>query len=138
VDYLVKPISFERFLKSVDKFFDLDTSRFSNAVSQNITIINIRADRKNFPVVLNEILFIESLDDYVKIHTKDKVLVTHENISTLEAKLPTSEFVRIHRSYLIAIQHITSFTSEFIEITGKQLPFGRAYKQIALKHLGYK
>jgi DNA-binding LytR/AlgR family response regulator len=138
VDYLVKPISFERFLKSADKFFDLDTSRFSNAVSQNRTIINIRADRKNFPVVPDEILFIESLDDYVKIHTKDKVLVTHENISTLEAKLPNSEFVRIHRSYLIAIQHITSFTSEFIEITGKQLPFGRAYKQIALKRLGYK
>lgn len=88
-------------------------------------------------MVVDEILFIESLDDYVKVYTKGKTLITHENISTLEEKLPPEEFVRIHRSYIIGVQHVASFTSEFVEIAGKQLPFGRVYKHVALRRLGH-
>lgn len=137
IDYLVKPISFERFLKAVNKFLDNHNTPLPNSGIQNRTTINIRAERKIFPMVVDEILFIESLDDYVKVYTKGKTLITHENISTLEEKLPPEEFVRIHRSYIIGVQHVASFTSEFVEIAGKQLPFGRVYKHVALRRLGH-
>jgi DNA-binding LytR/AlgR family response regulator len=138
VDYLVKPISFDRFLKSVDKFFERGSSPLPVAISPSKNFINIRADRKTFPVALEEIFLIESLDDYVKVHLKEKILVTHENISSLEEKLPDTNFVRIHRSYIIALHLVTSFTSEYVEIAGKQLPFGRVYKQVALRRLEHK
>lgn len=137
IDYLVKPISFERFVKSVDRFFGRDSLPTPAANISGKTFVNIRADRKTFPVALEEILFIESLDDYVKVHLKDKILVTHENISTLEEKLPDADFIRIHRSYIVALGHVISFTSEYVEIAGKQLPFGRVYKQLALHRLGH-
>jgi DNA-binding LytR/AlgR family response regulator len=98
-------------------------------------MINIKADRKTFPIALEDILYIESLGDYVKVHLKGKVLITNENISSLEEKLIASDFIRIHRSYLIPLKHVTSFTAESVDINGKELPFGRVYKQMALARL---
>jgi len=135
LDYILKPISFDRFLKAVNKFFQ---GRQSNQSEDNIVIaedvIHIKADRKIYPILLKDILFIESLDDYVKVHLKDRILVTRENISTLEKKLPPS-FVRIHRSFIIAKKNVESLSGESIWVGGKELPFGRAFKQAALNQL---
>ncbi len=137
VDYLVKPISFERFLKGVNKFISTKESSKSLMVEDSTSVIHIKSDRRIFLVNLTDIIYIESLDNYVKIHFKDKWLVTHENISSLEKRLPSNGFVRIHRSYVININEVKSFSAESVHLTNKELPVGRAYKQLALTQLGF-
>ncbi len=140
-DYLLKPISFERLLKSVNNFFDREKSKESASVSithEEDRSIHIKADRKIHKVKESEILYIESLDDYVKIHLKDMILITRENISALEEKLPYPPFVRIHRSFIINSKWVKIISSDGIEINGKALPFGRAFKKSALNQLSVK
>jgi DNA-binding LytR/AlgR family response regulator len=141
VDYLLKPISFERLLKSVNKFFDRQTGKKESVTSvmhEEQRFVHIKADRKIHKVSEAEILYIESLDDYVKVHLKETVLVTRENISTLEEKLPSPPFVRIHRSFIININWVKTISNEGIELNGKELPFGRAFKKSALNQLSVK
>ena len=140
IDYLLKPIRFERLLKSVNKFFDKHANSASKIVSshEEEIFIYVRAERKMHKISVSEILFIESLDEYVKVHLKNKLMITRENISVLEQKLPTERFVRIHRSFLVSIKSITAIASDGVEIAGKILPFGRAFKQSALAGLKIK
>lgn len=137
VDYLLKPISFERLVKAVNKFFDRRAMTPSLVVknTEEEAFIYLRADRKMHKIRLGDILYIESLDDYVKVHLPDKMLITREGITTLEQKLPMDLFVRIHRSFLVSAKAVGSVSSDGVEIGGKILPFGRAFKQSALSGL---
>jgi DNA-binding LytR/AlgR family response regulator len=138
VDYLLKPISFERLLKSVNKFFDRETRKETSVTSvtrDEQRFVHIKADRKIYKVSEAEILYIESLDDYVKVHLKEMVLITRENISTLEEKLPYPPFVRIHRSFIINSNWVKTISNEGIGLNGKELPLGRAFKKSALNQL---
>lgn len=137
IDYLLKPISFERFLKAVNKFFDRRATSTSTVINSNVEgiFIYLRADRKMHKIPLSEILFIESLDEYVKVHLRNKTLITRESISVLEKKLPSDLFVRIHRSFIVSAKAVVSIAPDGIEIAGKILPFGRAFKQSALAGL---
>ena len=138
IDYLLKPISFERLLKSVNKFFD----RKANSSTATLTtenaemFLHLKADRKTHKIPIQDVLYVESLDGYVKVYVKDKIIITRENISTLELKLSGNHFVRIHRSFIVSAKAITSVSAEGVEITNKFLPFGRAFKQGALAMLG--
>jgi DNA-binding LytR/AlgR family response regulator len=133
VDYLLKPISFDRFLKAVNKVMH---SRSNASVSQPVPIqpatppqfINLRVDRKNLKVYLDDILFFESLKDYVKVVTRSKNIVTKQSISSLEEMLPANAFIRIHRSYIVSVDKIVSFTSNVIEIQKHELPISRMYR----------
>jgi DNA-binding LytR/AlgR family response regulator len=138
VDYLLKPISFERLLKSVNKFFDRKANSSVSSVStENAEMfLHLKADRKTHKIPMQDVLYIESLDEYVKVYVKDKIIITRENISTLELKLSGNHFVRIHRSFIVSTKAITSVSAEGVEITNKVLPFGRAFKQGALAMLG--
>lgn len=135
VDYLLKPVSFERFLKAVNKVMNTNLSLADNKIaapgheknSQN-TFINIRADRKNIKIPLDDILFIESLKDYVSVVTKNRKIVAKQSISALEASLSGNQFLRIHRSFIVAIDKIESFTSDTVEISGQELPISRMYR----------
>ncbi len=135
VDYLLKPISFERFLKAVNKVMRLNIVSDENAMQPktqqpaNVTgeFIYLRADRKNIKVNFNDILFIESLKDYIKVVTKDKTIVTKQSISSLEENLP-SNFIRIHRSFIVSINKIESYTNELIQIGKYELPISRSYR----------
>ena len=135
VDYLLKPISFERFLKAVNKVMETsfkvadnnDISYDQQNNSQN-DFINLRADRKNLKIPLNDILYIESLKDYIKVVTTTKNIITKQSISSLEEVLPKNNFVRIHRSFIVAINKIESFTSDTIEIAKHELPISRMYR----------
>jgi DNA-binding LytR/AlgR family response regulator len=139
VDYLLKPISFERLLQAISKYLD------ENAVIQKTERIElipeksesffVRAERKMVKICFSEILYIESLADYVKIHLADKTIVTRETISGIEAKLPQQEFLRIHRSFVVALSAIDSFTNEYVEIGKKQIPISRSYKKEVLETL---
>ncbi len=135
VDYLLKPISFERFLKAVNKVmetslkltgnYDLSSSEQNNLPD---AFINVRADRKNFKILLNDILYIESLKEYIKVTTTTKNIITKQSISSLEILLPKSAFIRIHRSFIVAINKIESFTSDSIQIDRQELPISRMYR----------
>ncbi len=135
VDYLLKPISFERFLKSVNKMMRLQLNEsgkdlFSNAApkEKENDFIYLRADRKNIKVNLDDLLFIESLKNYIKVVTKDKTIVAKYPISTLENDLPKALFIRIHRSFIIAKDKIEAFTHDFVQIGKYELPVSRSYR----------
>jgi len=93
------------------------------------------SDRKMVKIDFNSVLYIESLSDYVKIFTSERTIVIRETISSLEEKLPSKKFIRIHRSFIISFQNITSYTNEFIEINNKALPISRSYKESVLQKL---
>lgn len=137
VDYLLKPIAFERLLKSVNRYFEVTTVSKENA---NETLVNndfvfVRSDRKMLKVDFDSILYIESLSDYIKIHLQNETIVTRETISTIEAKLPKHRFLRIHRSYIICVSKIQSFTNEYVTINSITLSISRSYKREVLNQL---
>jgi DNA-binding LytR/AlgR family response regulator len=130
VDYLVKPITLERLLKAVNKLTPLQTVAVKEdpRIVENEWFVYFRADRKMIKVSYNEILYIESMKDYVKIvRENEKPLLVKQPISSVEEALPASLFVRIHRSYIVSLQKITAFTSHDVEIGGIEIPIGRLY-----------
>jgi DNA-binding LytR/AlgR family response regulator len=135
VDYLLKPISFERFFKAIDKVYQLNDHKSSttlvheNPVSDRESFLYLKVDRKTIKVNVKDILWIESLRDYVKVVVKDNVYITKQKISILEEMLPETSFVRIHRSFIVAIAKISSFYSYSIQVDTHELPIGRNYKQ---------
>jgi DNA-binding LytR/AlgR family response regulator len=141
VDYILKPISFERFLKAVNKV--LQINNFTEPVSlskennteSNSLFLYFRADRKMVKVFYHEILFIESLKDYIKIVTISKTIVTKYVLYTLEEMLPPGEFLRIHRSYIVAINKIDSYNADSIQIANHELPIGKIYKIDVIRKL---
>lgn len=143
VDYLLKPISFERFLKAINKFYQITNiqSETTKATiiskSSNDDFIYVKENRKLVKIYLNEILFIESLKDYIIIHTDQNKIITKEKISSFEKKLPNEKFIRIHRSYIISILRIKSLTPISIQIGKKDIAIGKIYKNSVLRALNY-
>ncbi|EDP69810.1 two-component response regulator [Flavobacteriales bacterium ALC-1] len=137
VDYLLKPIAFERLLRAVNRYFEVFTKveKTSNDTSESNDFIFVRSNRRMLKIDFDSILFIESYSDYIKIHLEKEVVVTRETISAMEAKLPRQNFIRIHRSYIIALSKIQSFNSEGITVNRHSLPFSRSYKKEVLKLL---
>ncbi|PTS99262.1 DNA-binding response regulator [Pedobacter sp. HMWF019] len=135
VDYLLKPIPFNRFLKAMDKVFEFyKTSSTKINISQEPTdqkgdiFLYLRIERKMVKVNTADIYWVESLKDYIKIVLKEKELISKQRISLLEDLLPEDKFVRIHRSYIVAINKIESYHSYSIDVLGRELPIGRNYK----------
>jgi DNA-binding LytR/AlgR family response regulator len=139
VDYLLKPISFDRFLQSIHKYFEgvsfIDSEiKIEKSVLKN-DFIFVRSDRKMIKINFDEIQYVESLSDYIKIHSVDKTITTRETISNIETKLPAKNFLRIHRSYIINLKKMNSYTNEFVEIGKNAIPISRTYKENVLKKL---
>jgi DNA-binding LytR/AlgR family response regulator len=134
VDFLLKPIGFERFLQAVNKVMQMNIPVGGNNVlnegisDQSHPFLYFRVDRKMVKVFLEDILFIESLKDYVKVITTTRSLISKQSISALEEMLPKDGFVRVHRSYIIAINKIDSFNSDTLEINKRQIPIGRLFR----------
>ncbi|AYB34151.1 LytR/AlgR family response regulator transcription factor [Chryseolinea soli] len=133
MDYLLKPISFDRFIKTVNKVMetDLSTTPTQNLFTEKETTdphLYFRADRKMIKVSLADILYIESLKDYIRVVTQTKNIITRKSISSLEETLPPQAFIRIHRSFIIALNKIESYNSEMVEVAKKKLPISRMYK----------
>jgi DNA-binding LytR/AlgR family response regulator len=135
LDYLLKPVSFERFLKAINKLENKNASAIKSEIDdgENAVFIYVKSDKKNVKILLNEILFIESLKDYIKIHLANKTIVTQLPISEIEQRLP-DRFLRIHRSFIIAKDKITAYTQNDFEIGKHQIPVGRSYRMIVSKH----
>lgn len=132
VDYLLKPISFERLFQAVHKYesesvpVELDSDK--EIKQDKSDFFFVRSERKMIKINFSELSYIESLADYVKIHVKDKTVITRETITSIEARLPQNDFLRVHRSFIVSINKIDSFTHEFIEIDKKAIPISRSYK----------
>lgn len=127
VDYLLKPISFERFLKAVNRVCNLPQEETEN-YSQKPSFIYVRGDRKMIKVILEDILYIESFKDYVVIHRSQiEPLRIKQTLNNIESILPKHEFVRIHRSYIVSLSKITAYTKADVEIDKIELPIGRSY-----------
>src|SRR5205085_11939097 len=142
VDYLLKPIFFDRFLKAVNKVLQTDIQVTDSAYQTTDSLsespnscLYVRADRKMVKVLFKDILYIEGLNDYVKIITATKTIVTKNLISSLEHSLPKENFIRIHRSYIAAVSKIDSFNAETIQIGQRELPVGRLFKHDVTKLL---
>lgn len=136
IDYLLKPISLERFLKAVNKITNSNTVTEQIIAPARQGFLYFRSERKMVKVFLEDMLYIESLKDYIKIHRlADKPLMVKQSISTIEAMLPPDLFLRIHRSFIISINKVTAFTTNDVEIGNIEIPIGRQYNA-NLKKLG--
>jgi len=139
VDYLLKPISFGRFMKAIDK---VQRKVEEQNINEPINIsaepfLYVKMDKRVLKIYLDDIRYIESQKDYVKIVTIEKEVITKQKISYLEERLSSGQFVRVHRSYLVAINKITAFSSTNVEINEIELPIGRSYKQFVIDALNY-
>ena len=133
IDYLVKPIRIERFLKAVNKaenHLRLLQQEVSNSQVEKIEddFVFIKADRKYFKIYFKDILYIEGLKDYVIIYTADNKIITSMNVKTIAARLPSSIFARVSKSYIVNVLHITSFDNELVYIQNNEIPLGQSFK----------
>ncbi len=140
IDYLLKPISFERFSKTINKI--VEGKLFAQTVKENEKLpadhIFIKSNSKFFKVNFSEIIYIEGMKDYLKIHTTDYKLVTHQTMSEMEKILPSKQFIRVHKSYIIALAHIKSIYGNSIETGKTTIPIGINYKEKVMQLTGRK
>jgi len=134
LDYLLKPIPFDRFLKAINKFLDHKSAETIAAnKTENDEFIIVKSDKKNHKLKISDILYIESLDDYIKIHLPEKALVCYLRLNAIEEQINNATLIRVHRSFLVNLVHVTSFTHYQVEIAGKRIPVERKYKEETLK-----
>jgi len=130
IDYLLKPISLERFMKAVNKI--TEGRLFANTIGEKtnslVEHIFIKSGSKYFKVNYSEVLYVQGMKDYLKIYTVEHRLVTHQTMSDMEAILPARLFMRVHKSYIIAISKIKSVFNNGIEIGDTTIPIGNSYR----------
>lgn len=143
IDYLLKPFSFDRFFKAVNraqKQFDLinnssTIASVSTSSSEIADYIMVKSDYSVVKLLFSSILYIEGLKDYVKIYTTEKNIVTKSTMKNIEERLPKNIFMRTHKSFVININNIDSFENNHIVIKDNQLPLGQQYKEQFLAYL---
>ena len=140
IDYLLKPVPLKRFLQAIDKVrhflsADLKTNQAIESpadplVPPAVHYLYLRVERRLLKVNTSNILWIESIKDYIKVVTRDKSFQTKQKISVTEKLLPLGEFMRIHRSFIIPVNRVEGYNPNHVVIAGTQIPIGRNYKQI--------
>lgn len=131
LDYLVKPIPFNRFLKTINKIYQQKyvASHSSDASLQQEPHIFLKVNKKLIKVNLNDILYIESLKDYIKVITNLGDYVVHKSLTGITEELPQSNFIRVHRSFTISINKVDALEGNTIEIASRKIPIGRVYQK---------
>ena len=132
-DYLLKPFEFERFLVAVNKVKTAQGEKPRSTESEEKDFIFLNVQKKKVKILFSEIVFIESQREYIKIVTTKKEFLTKMATHEIESLLPAHLFKRIHRSYIISLSKIDSYTAEEVEVNGKSLPIGRDYRGIIEK-----
>lgn len=139
VDYLLKPISFDRFLKAVNKLFDLSSKVekpvLTSGSGEDLQYVFVPSDKKNVKICLEDIIYIESKRDFILIKTTRKEVNTYQTITYMEEHLPADHFLRVHRSFIINLNKIDCWSNNDVEMPGIKIPIGRTYKREALKVL---
>jgi DNA-binding LytR/AlgR family response regulator len=138
VDYLLKPIEFSRFLKAVNRIVQTkQTVLPARPVVQPAERVHLffNVGKKKVKVFLDEILYIESMKEYIRVNTKIKSVLTKFKLTQVEELLSENNFLRIHRSFIVAKDKIEAFSATEVELGGKRLPIGRSYKELVLRAL---
>jgi len=131
IDYLLKPISEDRFLKAVSKAREYFSLKHEGEVEQpeiEDEHIFVKANQKLVKIGYKEVYYIEAFADYVKIYIPEKRIVTLQTMKKMENKLPQELFCRIHRSFIVGLKHVSAFSSSEVEVNGAKLPIGKNYK----------
>lgn len=144
LDYILKPLHFDRFFKALNKYYLYSSSPESIIkypsnliVPETNPFIYVKENKKIIKLFLKDILFVESIKNYIRIVTLHKSVITKQSITYFEELLPSDSFIRIHRSYIVSISKIEAFTATDIEIGNKELPIGRSYKKGVFKSLNF-
>jgi DNA-binding LytR/AlgR family response regulator len=125
-DYLRKPFSFERFVKAIDKA----GQKICMSSEEKIKFIDISVDRQKVRIPIDQIVYIEAVGNYIKVHLRERFLVTYSSIQKIQSTLPSSEFVRIHRSFIVNMNHIHSYGASSLKIGEERtLPIGRSFSK---------
>ena len=141
IDYLVKPFSFERFTKAVNKAVELADFRKKKGNQQdtdfvqNHDFILLRSDKKIFKINFDDILYLESTGDYIKVYCTDKKILIHETFKNLVTQLPVNQFIRIHKSYIVSVTKIRLIEGNQVDVAGQKIPIGLVFKEELLKRL---
>jgi DNA-binding LytR/AlgR family response regulator len=139
-DYLLKPISFERFIQTIDKLFDLFVRENPSETSVNQykrDYFFVKTEYRMQRIDFDDILFVEGMKEYLRIHTKNEKIMILESFKNLEESLPSDNFIRVHKSYIVAINKIKSIEKNRITIGTSIIPVSETYKEsflIMLKH----
>lgn len=136
VDYLVKPITEERFREAIAKVERLLTGNDTRSPVHQADHVFLKQDSRLVKVPFDAILFVEALKDFSKVHTGEKPLLVSMHLKLLEDQLPADRFLRVHRSYIIALNAITALQGNIVEIGKQEIPIGATYKEELLKRLG--
>jgi len=138
IDYLLKPIDFNRFLMAVNKIrqrVELMRGDSMATASPDRPYLYFNVHKKQVKIFLDEILYIESLREYVKITTRSKSILTKLQLGEVEEMLAKNSFLRVHRSFIVSKEKIEAFSATEIEVAGKQIPIGRNYKETVMASL---
>ncbi len=136
VDYLLKPITFDRFFKSIERYLRNSNQTIAAVLpSSEAQFIYIKSGTRYLKLNIDDILYAESLKDYVKLYTTEKEIIAKYKISDLDDELTNRGFLRIHRSFIVNLKNITAFTASDIEIGTVEIPIGASYKEYVFKTL---
>ena len=142
LDYLVKPISFPRFMKAFERAMKYkpaektsDNYRIENNEPGETEYLFLKVDRKFVKIMISDILYIESLKDYIRVTTKSTSLISYQSLTAITEKLPADKFIRIHRSFTIGIDKVNVIEGNCVEIDGKLIPISREHRQEVLKKI---
>lgn len=127
-DYLLKPFSFERFLKAINKVEE------RTSITSELLSLNLKADGKIYRIPLNEIRFIESLGDYISVHLEDQKYTVYETLKNLEKRLPNSRFVRVHKSFIVRIPSVDYLEGNMLKLGNNSIPIGKTYRETVLRY----
>ena len=137
IDYLVKPVAFERFLKACNKAKQLYDLKNRNSATEAIDHFFVHVEYASVKVKISEIVFIEGLKDYIKIYVTHatRPLLTKMSMKSIEEKLPNHLFMRVHKSFIVGIEKIKSIKRDFVCVEDKEIPIGEVYKDNIIKLL---
>jgi DNA-binding LytR/AlgR family response regulator len=142
VDYLMKPVTFERFFKAINKFFATRTQQEISLENETgfdeNAFIYVKENKKIIKIYLKEIHFIEGLNEYIRIHTETRRVVIKSSLQSMEKKLPPEHFIRVHKSYIVSIPRIRAFNATTIELENAKVRIGRNYKNQVFSALQFK
>lgn len=135
IDYLLKPISFERFARAIYKVRQYIPNEKNTTNDSEVPYIFLKADRKLHKIFLSDILFIEGLNNYLKIHTHQRMLVVREKMCDIDNILPEKKFIRVHKSFIVSIKEIEYAEDNFIVMGKHRIPIGETYRQAFYKRI---
>jgi DNA-binding LytR/AlgR family response regulator len=135
IDYLLKPISFDRFLKAATKALQTIAPVAPPPPEAPVPLLFVKSDYKLVKIAVPEILYIEGLKEYIAIHTATSKVVTLQNMKKMEAVLPAADFIRVHRSFIVALHKIDAIERNMVRIRNEMIPIGELYKTAFLERV---